>query len=91
MKKILLSVSMVTLAFLSITGCSEQAQWNRTQRQAMRDALKEYRRMVYLNNLTDAEFMLFTDDVALALEEDPLFSSLSSCKTASAASAVSMS
>jgi hypothetical protein len=67
---------MVTLAFLSITGCSEQAQWNRTQRQAMRDALKEYRRMVYLNNLTDAEFMLFTDDVALALEEDyPVYTS----------------
>lgn len=76
MKKNLLSVSMVTLAFLSITGCSEQAQWNRTQRQAMRDALKEYRRMVYLNNLTDAEFMLFTDDVALALEEDyPVYTS----------------
>ena len=76
MKKILLSVSMVTLAFLSITGCSEQAQWNRTQRQAMRDALKEYRRMVYLNNLTDTEFMLFTDDVALALEEDyPVYTS----------------
>ena len=67
---------MMTLAFLSITGCSEQAQWNRTQRQAMRDALKEYRRMVYLNNLTDAEFMLFTDDVALALEEDyPVYTS----------------
>ena len=67
---------MVTLAFLSITGCSEQAHWNRTQRQAMRDALKEYRRMVYLNNLTDAEFMLFTDDVALALEEDyPVYTS----------------
>ena len=66
----------MTLAFLSITGCSEQAQWNRTQRQAMRDALKEYRRMVYLNNLTDAEFMLFTDDVALALEEDyPVYTS----------------
>lgn len=32
--------------------------------------------MVYLNNLTDAEFMLFTDDVALALEEDyPVYTS----------------
>lgn len=42
----------------------------------MREALKEYRRMVYLNNLTDAEFMLFTDDVALALEEDyPVYTS----------------
>ena len=76
MKKILLSVSIVTLAFLSITGCSEQAKWNRSQRQAMREALQEYRRMVYLNNLTDAEFMLFTDDVALALEEDyPVYTS----------------
>ncbi len=76
MKKILLSVSIVTLAFLSITGCSEQAKWNRSQRQAMREALQEYRRMVYLNDLTDAEFMLFTDDVALALEEDyPVYTS----------------
>lgn len=76
MKRFLLSVSIVTLAFLSITGCSEQAKWNREQRQAMREALREYRRMVYLNNLTDAEFMLFTDDVALALEEDyPVYTS----------------
>ncbi len=76
MKKFLLSVSMVALALISITGCSEQAKWNRSQRQAMREALKEYRRMVYLNNLTDAEFMLFTDDVALALEEDyPVYTS----------------
>ena len=76
MKRFLLSVSMVTLALLSIVGCSEQAKWNRSQRQSMREALRQYRRMVYLNNLTDAEFMLFTDDVALALEEDyPVYTS----------------
>ena len=76
MKRFLLSVSIVTLALLSIVGCSEQAKWNRQQRQSMREALRQYRRMVYLNNLTDAEFMLFTDDVALALEEDyPVYTS----------------
>ena len=76
MKRFLLSVSIATLALLSIMGCSEQAKWNRQQRQSMREALRQYRKMVYLNNLTDAEFMLFTDDVALALEEDyPVYTS----------------
>lgn len=70
MKRFLLSVSVLALAIISTVGCSQQAKWDRSQRQAMREALREYRQMVYLNDLTDAEFMLFSDDVALALEED---------------------
>ena len=35
----------------------------------MRDLLRQYRQMVYLNDLTDAEYMLFTDNVAAAVEE----------------------
>lgn len=64
----------ITLAVLigicALAGCSQKAKWNRAQRQAMREALRDYRQSVYLNDLTDAEFMLFSDDVALALEED---------------------
>ncbi|HIW53021.1 MAG TPA: hypothetical protein H9919_06345 [Candidatus Alistipes excrementipullorum] len=70
MKRFLLSVSVLALAIISTVGCSQQAKWNRAQRQQMREALREYRQMVYLDDLTDAEFMLFADDVALALEED---------------------
>ena len=70
MKKFLLYITVTTLAVVTLIGCSQQAKWNRAQRQAMREALRDYRRAVYLNDLTDAEFMLFTDDVTLALEED---------------------
>lgn len=68
MKKFLFSVSIVALAIFSFVGCSQQAKWNREERQAMRDLLRQYRQMVYLNDLTDAEYMLFTDNVAAAVE-----------------------
>mgnify|MGYP006974635252 CR=1 FL=1 len=70
MKRFLLSVSIVTLTLCTFIGCSEQKQWNREQRQALRQMLREYRQMVYLNNLTDAEYMLFADEVAAAIEQD---------------------
>ena len=62
--------TFAALMWLSIpTGCSHHAKWNRAQRQSMREALHEYRQAVYLNDLTDAEFALFADDVATSLEE----------------------
>lgn len=70
MKRILLTVSVAALSILSIAGCSQQAQWNRQERQAMRNLLRDYREMVYLNDLTDAEYMLFSDNVAANIEED---------------------
>lgn len=36
----------------------------------MRNLLRDYRDMVYLNDLTDAEYMLFSDNVAANIEED---------------------
>ena len=64
------------LGLMLFTGCSQRAKWNRAQRQAMREAIRDYRKAVYLNDLTDAEFMLFSDDVTLALEEDyPVYTS----------------
>lgn len=68
MKKILLSFSLLALFAAGFMGCSQQREWNREQRKAMRDALRDYRKMVYLNDLTDAEFQLFADEVATALE-----------------------
>lgn len=70
MKKFL---HLTLVAFIGVTffsGCTQQAKWNHNQRQEMREKLREYRQAAYLNDLTDAEFSLFTDDVTLALEQD---------------------
>lgn len=69
MKKILLTLSLLSVV-LCFGACTQQAKWNREQRQQMREALKQYRRMVYLQDLTDPEFVLFSDNVALDLESD---------------------
>ena len=70
MKKFLLSVSVVTLLLCGFAGCTPQQQWNREQRQSLRNMLRDYRKMVYLNDLNEAEYMLFSDDVTAAIEED---------------------
>lgn len=70
MRKIFTTIFIALLGVVIFTGCSKRAQWNRAQRQSMREALREYRQAAYLNDLTDAEFTLFTDDVATSLEKD---------------------
>lgn len=67
MKKILLSFMLLAVA-ATFTGCSQQAKWNHKQKKAMREALREYRDMVYLADLTEPEFVIFTDDVANDIE-----------------------
>ena len=68
MKKILLCVPLLTIFAAGFFGCSQQRQWNHEQRKAMREALRSYRQMVYLDDLNDAEFVLFSDEVAGQLE-----------------------
>ena len=70
MKKFLLSVSVLTLLLCGFIGCTPTQQWNREQRQSLRNMLRDYRRMVYLNDLNEAEYMLFSDDVTSAIEQD---------------------
>ena len=70
MKKYLLSFALVATLFGGFTACSEQAKWNRSERQAMRELLRDYRKMVYLNDLTEAEYMLFADRVIASVEEE---------------------
>lgn len=65
-KKLLLIISLAAL----FCSCSKQREWNREQRQQMRQDLRTYRDMVYLTDLNDIEWELFTDDVAMALEND---------------------
>ena len=62
----LFSVAVLML----VVGCSQQAQWNREQRQQMRQSLNRYRQMVYLQDLTEPEFVIFSDNVAAELEND---------------------
>ena len=76
MKRFLLSAFVAFIAAVSITGCSQQAKWNRQERQALREMLREYRELAYLSDLTEAEYMLFSDDVTAAIEGDyPVYTS----------------
>ena len=70
MRKFLLSLSVVVVVLGGLFGCSQQKKWNREQRQALRHMLRDYREMVYLENLTEAEYMLFADEVAAAIEQN---------------------
>lgn len=70
MKKILLSIAVVAIIFGGLFACGEQTKWNREERQAMRNLLRDYRKMVYLNNLSEAEYMLFTDQVLATIEQE---------------------
>ncbi len=75
MKRFLRSLSILAFGSAVVaTGCSQQREWNHEQRRAMREALKEYRQMAYLNDLTDTEFVTFTDGVATDIEgEYPVY------------------
>ena len=55
MKRMFLCLPVVAMFLVGLMGCSAKREWNHEQRKAMRQALKEYRNMVYLNDLTDAE------------------------------------
>lgn len=68
MKRFLLLFSLLVATFVMM-GCSEQAKWNHKQRKAMREELRQYRDMVYLEDLTEPEFVVFTDGVATDIEE----------------------
>lgn len=68
MKKILLCVPLLGLFVIGFGSCSQQRKWDHEQRKAMHEALKAYRQMVYLNDLTDPEFTVFTDSVTGELE-----------------------
>lgn len=76
MKKLLLFVPLLLLLVMGISSCNNHNGWNAQQRQEMREALKNYRKMVYLNDLTDAEYNAFADEVARLLEQEyPVYTS----------------
>lgn len=67
MKKILHLLFLASI-IIAIASCSKQAKWNHEQKKALRDALNTYREMIYLQDLTDPEFVIFTDGVAEDIE-----------------------
>lgn len=69
MKKIFYTLSLFTLAVVLFACNSTSSGWSREQRATMRRALHEYRDMVYLDELTDAEFFIFADNATDVLEE----------------------
>lgn len=69
MKRILLAI----MAFASVVGvvsCSTAQRWSEKERRSVRDEVRAYRDMVYLDNLEQAEFDLFSNDVVDAIEVD---------------------
>ncbi len=50
---------MLALLAAGFTGCSQQRRWNQEQRKAMRESLRGYRQMTYVNDLNDDEFVVF--------------------------------
>jgi hypothetical protein len=69
MKKILLSiVSVATIA--TIMGCSAERRWGDMERRELRQELRAYRDMAYLDNLEAVEFETFSGDVVEAIEID---------------------
>ncbi len=84
MKKMLLCIALPTILAGVLFGCSQRREWNHEQRKAMRESLRDYRRMVYLDDLNDAEFVLFADDVATTLENSyPVYTTFISMPGAS--------
>lgn len=61
---------MLALLAVGFGACSQKNTWSHEERKALREALRSYREMVYLENLTDAEYLLFADAVADELEND---------------------
>ncbi len=70
MKRFLLSIFILTAAVAVVAGCSPERRWNDKERRELRKEIKAYRDMVYLDNLAEAEFELFSGDVVEAIEID---------------------
>lgn len=69
MKKSLLSV-VALVAILLAGGCAKEKRWGDMERKKLREELRAYRDMVYLDNLAELEFENFSGDVVEAIEID---------------------
>lgn len=62
------SAAFMTLT-MGLTSCSNKQKWTEEERRATREMLRDWREIVYLNNLSEEEFMLFRSQVADMLEQ----------------------
>ena len=71
MKRFLLSMMLVAVAIAS-TGCAAKGKkkWDDKDRRAVREEVRAYRDMAYLENLAELEFEEFAGDVVGAIEID---------------------
>ncbi len=67
MKNILRNFTLFAL-LLAAFSCSQQREWNQEQRIEFISSIEPYRQMIYLNNLSDPEFVIFTDNLATEVE-----------------------
>lgn len=70
MKKTLLGVFLLAIFAAGFASCSGQQKWDKEQHKSMRESLRNYRQMAYLSDLSDDQFMFFSDDVAGELESE---------------------
>lgn len=69
MKKSILTLVAI-VAIMLVGGCAKEKKWGEAERDKLRNEVRAYRDMVYLDNLAEAEFDLFTGDVVEAIEID---------------------
>lgn len=69
MKKIIYTLSILTIAIAVFACTTTNSTWTREQRATIHRALQQYRDMVYLEELTDAEFYIFSDNATDVIEE----------------------
>lgn len=53
---------------LSVSGCSHKEKWTEKERKEAREMLRDWRNIAYLNALSEAEFEVFSAEVADLLE-----------------------
>ncbi len=69
MKKSLLIITLAAAAAV-IYGCSAERRWGDKERKELRQEIRAYRDMAYLDNLAELEFDMFSGDVVEAIEID---------------------
>ena len=68
MRKSLIFAGAAVALLTLLCGCSAERRWGDKERRALREEMRAYRDMAYLDNLAEAEFEAFTGDVVEAIE-----------------------
>lgn len=69
MRKSLLFIA-IAVGTIAMVGCDRTKGWGEKERKDLRNEIRSYRDMVYLDNLAEVEFDNFSGDVVEAVEID---------------------